>query len=318
MIKNQPAYYHQARVEVGVLQYLNTRADAGDKHHIVRMKVRWAKIEWAGRRSGGVTGATLGGGVVPIVRMRAVRCAGPAAGATLAVKCFRGRPPEATLSSAALALPAVPGPSPLLPRSTRPTSSTPILQDFFLFRNHLCLTFELLNLNLYELIRHNKFRGLSLPLVRVFTTQVRGWCNGLGWGWGCRRLEVGAFRVALWMKRKRLQLWLAIWRPQGWGCLPHHSGGYLRPNLAHPTLLQILDALVVLRDSRIVHCDLKPENVLLKTIETGGCRGNVCVGAGVRDTGARSRAATLPSPPNCRCVLAGHAWCVGGGGWVVG
>ncbi len=33
--------------------------------------------------------------------------------------------------------------------------------------------------------------------------------------------------------------------------------------------LQILDALVVLRDSRIVHCDLKPENVLLKTIETG-------------------------------------------------
>lgn len=39
VIKNQPAYYHQARVEVGVLQYLNTRADPGDKHHIVRMKV---------------------------------------------------------------------------------------------------------------------------------------------------------------------------------------------------------------------------------------------------------------------------------------
>ena len=51
------------------------------------------------------------------------------------------------------------------------------LQDFFLFRNHLCLAFELLNLNLYELIRHNKFRGLSLPLVRVFTTQASqsGW-----------------------------------------------------------------------------------------------------------------------------------------------
>lgn len=47
------------------------------------------------------------------------------------------------------------------------------LQDFFLFRSHLCLAFELLSLNLYELIRHNKFRGLSLPLVRVFTTQVR-------------------------------------------------------------------------------------------------------------------------------------------------
>lgn len=60
MIKNQPAYYHQARVEVGVLQYLNTRADAGDKHHIVRMKVRWAGLGWAGRRNGGVNGAALG------------------------------------------------------------------------------------------------------------------------------------------------------------------------------------------------------------------------------------------------------------------
>lgn len=48
----------------------------------------------------------------------------------------------------------------------------PPLQDFFLHRNHLCLVFELLNLNLYELIRHNKFQGLSLSLVRVFITQV--------------------------------------------------------------------------------------------------------------------------------------------------
>lgn len=265
-----------------------------------------------------MTGAAVGG-EVQVVRMRVVRCAGPAAGPALAVKCFRGRPPEATLSSAATALPAVPGPSPLLPPSTRPTSPTPILQDFFLFRNHLCLTFELLNLNLYELIRHNKFRGLSLPLVRVFTTQVWGWCSGLRWGWGAgwRRREVGARRLAFRIKLKRLQLWLAIWRSQGWGCLPHHSGEYLRPNLAHPTLPQILDALVVLRDSRIVHCDLKPENVLLKTIETGGCWGRVCVGGRVCGTGADCWAATGASPPNCRCVLAGHAWCGGGGGWVV-
>lgn len=57
-------------------------------------------------------------------------------------------------------------------------------QDFFLFRNHLCLAFELLNLNLYELIRHNKFRGLSLPLVRVFTAQVRRVAGRAGVGWG--------------------------------------------------------------------------------------------------------------------------------------
>lgn len=40
VIKNQAAYYHQARVEIGVLQFLNTRADPRDEHHIVRLKVR--------------------------------------------------------------------------------------------------------------------------------------------------------------------------------------------------------------------------------------------------------------------------------------
>lgn len=33
--------------------------------------------------------------------------------------------------------------------------------------------------------------------------------------------------------------------------------------------MQILDAMAVLRDSRIIHCDLKPENVLLKNVESG-------------------------------------------------
>lgn len=72
----------QARVEVGVLQLLNGRADVGDGHHIVRMR------------------------------------------------------------------------------------------DFFVFRAHLCLVFELLSVNLYELIKHNQFRGLSMNLLRLFMTQV--------------------------------------------------------------------------------------------------------------------------------------------------
>lgn len=82
VIKNQTAFYHQARVEVGVLQYLNSRGDPEDKHHIVRMR------------------------------------------------------------------------------------------DYFVFRNHLCLVFELLSVNLYELIKHNQFRGLSMNLLRVFVSQV--------------------------------------------------------------------------------------------------------------------------------------------------
>lgn len=112
VIKNQAAYYHQARVEIGILQLLNTQADPHDERHIVRLK------------------------------------------------------------------------------------------DFFMYHGHLCLVFELLNLNLYELIRRNKFRGLSLSLVRVFVTHI-------------------------------------------------------------------LEALAVLKGSSIIHCDIKPENILLKDAKSG-------------------------------------------------
>nr|CAD7446319.1 unnamed protein product [Timema bartmani] len=71
------------------------------------------------------------------------------------------------------------------------------IYDSFTFRNHMCITFELLSINLYELIKKNKFQGFSLQLVRKFS----------------------------------------------------HS------------LLQCLEAL---HKNKIIHCDMKPENVLLK------------------------------------------------------
>ncbi|XP_052868612.1 dual specificity tyrosine-phosphorylation-regulated kinase 2 isoform X2 [Anopheles cruzii] len=69
--------------------------------------------------------------------------------------------------------------------------------DYFYFRNHLCITFELMSLNLYELIKKNNYQGFSLSLIRRF-------CNSI------------------------------------------------------VKCLRFLDEL------NIIHCDLKPENVLLK------------------------------------------------------
>ncbi|CAO3656697.1 unnamed protein product [Mucor hiemalis] len=46
------------------------------------------------------------------------------------------------------------------------------LKESFYHKNHLCLVFELLSVNLYELIKQNHFKGLSTNLVRLFSTQL--------------------------------------------------------------------------------------------------------------------------------------------------
>mmetsp|Transcript_9637 Transcript_9637/g.14358 ORF Transcript_9637/g.14358 Transcript_9637/m.14358 type:complete len:539 (+) Transcript_9637:330-1946(+) len=68
--------------------------------------------------------------------------------------------------------------------------------DYFVFRNHLVIIFELLSLNIFELIKRNGMQGFSIPLIRSFTKQI-------------------------------------------------------------------LEALCVLEEGNIIHCDMKPENVLL-------------------------------------------------------
>ncbi|CAN6461442.1 unnamed protein product [Victoria cruziana] len=82
IIKNQPAYYHQALVEVSILATLNQKFDPEDEHHIVRML------------------------------------------------------------------------------------------DHFLYQNHLCISFEMLGVNLFELIKMNQFKGISTNLIRVFSRQM--------------------------------------------------------------------------------------------------------------------------------------------------
>ncbi|UZJ56630.1 hypothetical protein CBS101457_005950 [Exobasidium rhododendri] len=44
--------------------------------------------------------------------------------------------------------------------------------DNFYFRNHLCISMELLSINLYELIKANSFVGFSTKLIRRLTSQV--------------------------------------------------------------------------------------------------------------------------------------------------
>ncbi|WVZ74036.1 hypothetical protein U9M48_022266 [Paspalum notatum var. saurae] len=82
VIKNQPAFYQQAIMEVSVLRLLNEKYDPDDKHHIVRML------------------------------------------------------------------------------------------DFFLYQNHLCIAFEMLGHNLYELLMRNGLRGLQMKYVRTFSRQI--------------------------------------------------------------------------------------------------------------------------------------------------
>jgi len=90
-------------------------------------------------------------------------------------------------------------------RDVESTSNVVHMQDYFYFRNHLCITFELLSINLYEFIKNNNFQGVSLGLIRRFA-------------------------------------------------------------------IQLLAALRFLRKLHIIHCDLKPENVLLKNPTKSGIK----------------------------------------------
>lgn len=71
------------------------------------------------------------------------------------------------------------------------------MKNYFVFRSHVCISFELLSMNLYEFLRKNQFRGCQLTMIR---------------------------RIAV----------------------------------------QILIALTFLKSLNMIHCDLKPENIVLK------------------------------------------------------
>lgn len=53
------------------------------------------------------------------------------------------------------------------------------LLDTFMHKEHLCLVFELLASNLYELIKQNQFHGLSMKIVKSLTRQLLEACAQL-------------------------------------------------------------------------------------------------------------------------------------------
>lgn len=46
------------------------------------------------------------------------------------------------------------------------------MTDHFYFRNHLCIAFECLSMNLYEFIKSNHFQGFSLSLIKKMVLQI--------------------------------------------------------------------------------------------------------------------------------------------------
>ena len=46
------------------------------------------------------------------------------------------------------------------------------LKTFFLFRKHVCMVFDELSMNLFELLQQNHFEGLPLNLIKKFTSQI--------------------------------------------------------------------------------------------------------------------------------------------------
>ena len=57
-------------------------------------------------------------------------------------------------------------------KDTRNEFNVVHMKEFFVFRKHLCITFEMLNINLYDFIKSNGFQGVSGALVRRFAGQI--------------------------------------------------------------------------------------------------------------------------------------------------
>jgi len=121
--------------------------------------------------------------------------------------------------------------------------------EHFSFEGHLCIVFELLSMNLFELLKTNNLKGIPLRLVRDFTSQL-------------------------------------------------------------------VDALTLLHDTHVIHCDLKPENVLLTSMYEAQIKlidfGSACIEPNTVYTYIQSRFYRSPE------VVLGHAYSTAIDMWSLG
>ena len=106
--------------------------------------------------------------------------------------------------------------------------------ETFMFRHHLCFVFELMSVNLYELLKVRR-RLPWPPDAAAAAHSLRGTRPP-----PCR--------------------------PRPCCSVPQQNNfrGF-STSLVRTFVTQIMDCLVVLQQAKVIHCDLKPENILLKS-----------------------------------------------------
>jgi len=109
--------------------------------------------------------------------------------------------------------------------------------ECFQHRSHTCLVFEMLEQNLYDFLKQNKFSPLPLKIIRPVLQQVKSKC------------VPGHPR-------------------QTQGLMDHRFVELESAELAHDVCysrdsLQVATALTKLKCLGLIHADLKPENIML-------------------------------------------------------
>ena len=129
--------------------------------------------------------------------------------------------------------------------------------------------FELLSINLFQLMKRNGMRGLALKTVRLFCHQV--WWSNLFYIWSAPEMCWEIVHIWLIVTISFILQPFTIYvtslgKPESYyvvvyyeTCVPHDHVSSFSSKSVHKH--QMLIALCALKEAGIIHCDLKPENV---------------------------------------------------------